>query len=160
MDGNGQEIFVDGYNKDNSYRITSEYVAGFFDGEGCIRVLGSSKNKYVGLHLFITNTYKPILEKLKSKYGGSVVLRTKSTDKHRTYYQWRLSSKSDISRFIYDIIDFSIEKRAQLLLGLEYCNLPTLTVNRHSSKYPEVLLQQLKRKEIAEQMSRLKKINY
>lgn len=132
-------------------------MAGFFDGEGCVRVLGGDKTSYVGIHLFITNTYKPILDRLKNKYGGSVLLRNKSTDKHKTCYQWRLSSKSEIKCFILDIIEYSIEKKPQLQLGLQYCDLPTLTVNRYSKHYKEVLELQNIRKQIALELQQLKR---
>ena len=154
MGGNGQVIVEHGINTDT---LSSEYVAGFFDGEGCIRVLGGDKTGYVGIHLFITNTYKPILELLKTKYGGSVLLRTIATDKHKTCYQWRLSSKSEIMGFILDVIDHSIEKKPQLQLGLQYCNLPTLTVNRYSKYYQEVLELQSVRKQIALELKQLKR---
>lgn len=160
MDGNGQEIVELGYNTDISYKLTPEYVAGFFDGEGCIRILGGNKTNYVGIQVFITNTYKPVLNILKEKYGGSVLLRTEGNIKHKTCYQWRITGKKEIKLFINDILDFSVEKKPQLLLGLEYCNLPTLTVNRYSKFYDKVLNLQNRRKEIALEMKILKRINH
>lgn len=113
-----------------------------------------------GIHVFITNTYLPILNKLKDTFGGSVTLRNKSNPKHRTIYQWRISSKEGCRKFLQAILPFLIEKKEQAILGIQFCDLPALKVNRFSKRYEEVLEQRKVRIDIANKLKRLKRIDY
>src|SRR5690348_10748961 len=102
--------------------ISLEYIAGFFDGEGCVRaVLAKNRENAAGLHVFITNTYLPILKHFEQRFGGTVSLRNVENPKHKTTYQWRISNRKGIKNFLEQISPFLIEKKEQALLALEYC---------------------------------------
>lgn len=136
-----------------------EYIAGFFDGEGCIRATVAKDGKNAsGLHVFITNTYFPILSMFEQKFGGTTSLRNNSNPKHKATYQWRMSSRKEIKNFLEQVEPYLIEKREQALLALEYCALPILKANRYSSNYDETIEARNKRIEIAKQLSELKHI--
>lgn len=152
----GQEICEAGYSTDNSFELSSQYAAGFFDGEGCIRVTLQGNNNAAGIHVFITNTCKQILEEFQRKYGGSLRLRSQETEKHKDCYQWRISNKREAKKFLIDILPFLYEKKPQVLLGIDYCNLQVLKANRYSSNYSETLKFREERVRIAKQLKELK----
>ena len=136
---------------------SKEYIAGFFDGEGCIRVAHNRKDSGSGIHVFITNTFKPILDQIQSLYGGRVSLRSKSNPKHRTCYQWRISNRIQALVFLSDMEPLLIEKKAQARLGIEFCTLDPIRANRFTKGDPVLRQRKI---EIKEELSKLKKIDY
>lgn len=140
-----------------SHQLSRQYIAGFFDGEGCIRISSNCKDRGFGIHVFITNTYKPILDKIQSQYGGSVTLRDKATLKHRTCYQWRISNKREALVFLNDMESTLIEKRDQALLGIEFCNLGDIKANRFTRGDPLI---RERKEEIKVTLSALKRIDH
>jgi len=64
-------------------KIDRRYLAGLIDGEGCIyfsNKSGQKRETYSNLRLNISNTYKPLMERLHDEFGG--YLRT-HIDKHQ-----------------------------------------------------------------------------
>ncbi len=154
------EISRDGINTEKLSNEYLAYIAGYIDGEGCIRATKQSNGNAHGVHVFITNTYLPLLLEIKNNFGGKVSIRSKSSDKHRTVFQWRISRRKDIKLFLTIILPFLKEKREQAKLMLEYCDLPILRSNRYSNNYADVLLARQKRIDLSEKISNLKKIDY
>lgn len=130
------------------------YAAGYFDGEGCIRVTYSTG---YGIHVFITNTYRPYLEELQKYFGGKVTLRNHSNEKHRTQFQWRISNKIEALFFLKAICPFVKEKYKQVALGIEFCSFPKYHSNRWYVSNPEIRDRKIK---IKEELIHLKKIDY
>ena len=68
------------------YKITTKlaYIAGFVDGEGCIRIKKSNQsgNSYY-VTFQVTNSSKKPLELIKSIFGGRVFLEEKYIFKRR-----------------------------------------------------------------------------
>ena len=139
-------------------RLDLRYVAGYMDGEGCIRaVLAKNGKNAAGLHVFITNTYLPILQDFERQFGGKTSLRNISNKNHKSQYQWRISNRKDIKSFLSKILPYLREKRAQAELALEYCDLPILKANSRSTNWPKTLEARNKRIEIATKLRELKK---
>lgn len=90
-----------------------QYVGGYLDAEGSFAVRGSS------ISVRVTNTHKATLESLKASYGGSVLLHTKPTDRHRRAFQWALHGQ-EAQDLIERVLPHLQEKRIQALLLLEY----------------------------------------
>lgn len=133
------------------------YAAGYFDGEGCIRVTSNKKDNGFGIHVFVTNTYKPFLDELSHHYGGRVSLRNKSNDRHRTQFHWRLSNRKDALRFLLDVTPYLREKYQQAILGIEFCRLDHIRTNKFTTGNPQV---RQRKTEIKHRLSSLKKIDY
>ena len=96
--------------------ISTEYVAGWFDGEGCIHV---SEDKYTStLHVIVGQAYRPILEEVLLKYGGHIS-KERSRENHKTIWQWSCKSKL-AEAFLADIYPFLHEKKKQAWLALEF----------------------------------------
>ena len=51
--------------------ISDSYIAGFFDGEGCVSVSNNGAGGY-GYLLSLTNKDRRPLEKIQEKYGGKI----------------------------------------------------------------------------------------
>ena len=88
------------------------YVAGFFDGEGCISI---GKNGSVELR--IVNTAKNVLIRLQKLFGGSITNRTQKANK--TQYAYSFYGEKAIE-FIILIKPYLIEKLPQAETILEY----------------------------------------
>lgn len=106
--------------------LSNEYVAGFFDADGSIGVYarrGRGGQNYQ-VNVAIANSGKHgeiICQHLKDKYGGTVTFRkSKKEDTQRPIFWWRLTGGNVIEKFILDILEFSIIKKDQLGLSLQY----------------------------------------
>jgi len=99
------------------------YLAGLFDGEGCVRIeINKLKNpKRMNqfrdhLESIIANTYLPVLEECKILFGGHV---KKSSMGNKQCWQWKLLSLS-AAIFLSAIFPYTKIKRDQIGLALEY----------------------------------------
>lgn len=52
--------------------ISTNYMAGFFDGEGCVNFTRSGSSKRLVLRTMITNTNVKVLEALQRQFGGNI----------------------------------------------------------------------------------------
>ena len=94
--------------------MTPEYVAGLFDGEGCVTIHQS--NRIFKLRCTIAMTCLSILEKLKTKYGGSIH-QCKGTNK--PVYHWQIYTES-AKQFLVDIAPHVQVKQAEVELALNF----------------------------------------
>jgi intein/homing endonuclease len=106
--------------KNGRETITSKiaYIAGFFDGEGCIRIKESNKGEnsfYVIAHL--TNSYRPVLDEVQSLFGGAV--RKQERTPNKTIYNWCVSSAEAVD-FLRTIAPFLKEKRRQAEYAIDF----------------------------------------
>jgi hypothetical protein len=90
--------------------ISSQYSAGFFDGEGCINV--SSCRKTVLIRTLVVNTNLTILEMFKERWGGDIYCNKKGKEHWKQAYTWRLSN-SAAHLFLEDIYPFLVVKAPQ-----------------------------------------------
>ena len=104
--------------------ISIEYLAGFFDGEGCIGVYPSKNKKgYKTYNLVLTvGQIEPIvIRKLHGKYGGSLRFdeRSKKIKNRQDAWYWHISGRK-AERFLRDVFPYLIVKRSQAELALAY----------------------------------------
>jgi intein/homing endonuclease len=90
--------------------ISSQYAAGFFDGEGCINV--SSCRKTILIRTLVVNTNLTILEMFKEKWGGDIYSNKKGKEHWKQAYTWRLSNNA-ACEFLKDIYPFLVVKVQQ-----------------------------------------------
>ena len=102
-----------------------EYLAGFFDGEGCIDVqrmyAQTAKGKlYVRprVRLCLANSGRFLLEMLRAQYGGHLADRDpgKRAQQHST--SWEMLSAADMKRFLTPMVPHLVLKREQAKLAL------------------------------------------
>ncbi len=90
-------------------KIAAAYLAGYFDGEGCITVDS-------GLRLLVTATYPQSCLGLKEAFGGRVVRRT-SRPGEKIQYQWTVYGKKAYAA-LEAIGNLLHEKRNQALYAM------------------------------------------
>jgi hypothetical protein len=126
--------------------LSAQYLAGLFDGEGCIGVYKrTSPRKDYTFKLTISNNYVPILNKIKSDWAGSIFI----DDKCPAWY----CSHTKAKEFINFIIPFSIIKTEQLNLSLQYFYLKEIYKYKSATsvldKFENISRQLKEQKEIA-----------
>lgn len=99
------------------------YLAGLFDGEGCIGFYRHGDRptypQYI-LTISVVQSYRPSLESLSELFGGFVHTR-KLRDKkphHKQTYQWYVRGKAT-DKFLEVMTPYLREKKAQAELALE-----------------------------------------
>lgn len=126
------------------------YLAGLFDGEGTVgvypkKLYRDEPNPHFMSTVAITMSDLSVIEWLIQKIGGGFTTREPKVDHHLTVYKWELSKKRHIKAFIRAIYPYSIVKKPQLDLMLEYIRLPR---EEHERKAEIVLLlKQVKRRQ-------------
>ncbi len=108
---------------DKDYLI---YIAGFFDGEGCIGLYGYPPNRGLTSHnirlmVSVSNTKREVLDGLKTNFGGGVTLMSKSKTsiKWKKCYQWRVTGKQ-AETFLKSIYPFMRVRKPQAEVALKY----------------------------------------
>lgn len=91
------------------------YIAGFFDGEGCVTV---GKNGAVDVR--IVNTGYATLLKVQSVFGGNVAERSQIVNKKQ--YVYTLYGENAV-QFLSTVEKYLIDKKNQALTVLEYFSL-------------------------------------
>jgi hypothetical protein len=111
--------------------LSIPYIAGFFDGEGCVSLCYCKRRKrksmegYVmGFKLIagISNTDPIVLLILQAMYGGdlNVSNRKNANPNHKRAYVWKVTGRDTMKAFLSSIEPFVLVKRAQVLLALRY----------------------------------------
>ncbi len=158
--------------------ISLEYVAGLFDGEGWARVqtpgmrdgvqTQGGKNRVFPSYQIVAGiamTYKPIMLTIHEQFGGTLHgddhYRRKDP-KNRTIYRWHVQSRK-AQAFFSAIFDHLIVKREQVELCLQlqdHISQHLTTMTRRSTG--EAIKAEIcaYRKDLAEQITNLKKVNY
>lgn len=101
--------------------LSPQYVAGFFDGEGCIIVAkdsGARHNKrpsYV-LRVDVANTDYRVLEMLQREFGGNIA---RSHGKNRPCYNWQVNAQL-AKKFLEWVRPYLTVKAEQAWLALEF----------------------------------------
>lgn len=91
-------------------QITDEYAAGFFDGEGCVRI--SRVGERYKLQVKISQLDRRPLDLLSNKYGGVVY------ESSRCPY-WEIASRQ-ASTFLSAILPYLIVKKKEAEIAVEF----------------------------------------
>lgn len=104
-------------------KLSNQYLAGFFDGEGCVYVSkhkGKKKNPYYSCRLSIANTDKRVIDLIEQSYGGFTQrIAYNNRPNRQPYYAVEIYKKKHLKEFIKNIRPYSIIKGEQLDLMLE-----------------------------------------
>lgn len=127
--------------RDKRKNITTDiaYIAGFFDGEGCIRIKETPSSHYLIVH--ITNTNRGILEDIKKLFGGAINFQEKGV--HRLVYQYHLTC-GDAYNFLKTINGFLREKRKQSEYGMKFHEIKS-TISRSGRSLMARKISEMKR---------------
>jgi hypothetical protein len=65
------------------------YVAGLFDGEGCVNFSRNRSGCFI--RVFVTNTNRELLESLQEKFGGDIAKLSGRKKGWKQAYVWRIA---------------------------------------------------------------------
>ena len=96
------------------------WAAGFFEGEGSVRISKASYRNYGALIVSVTNTDLSTIEFLHDRWGGSVHAAA-SIPPRRAYWRWTCASWLG-AIFLEQILPYmrTNKYRVRALLGIEY----------------------------------------
>jgi hypothetical protein len=98
--------------------VEKAYMAGFFDGDGCLDVVAPpGKNGWsLRVRLGQVRVNGPVL--FSETYGNPVRISTTGAKGASTVYTWELAKKLGVRALLEDIAPFVREKREQVRIGL------------------------------------------
>lgn len=125
--------------KDGRETITTKiaYIAGFFDGEGCIRLKHANQggNSYY-VWVAITNSNRLILDEVVELFGGNVRKAEKTVNKIVYHY---LITASEAVDFLKTIIQFLKEKKEQAELAIAFHETKALLTPEAKANYAAIM---------------------
>jgi hypothetical protein len=98
-----------------SWKLTDQWVAGFFDGEGCVSIVRRKRGNWIEHHLSVQisqNDQRP-LKAIRKRFGGSQCVSMTPSG----CWRWRIHGKA-ADAFLRAIHPFSIVKAEQIRLAL------------------------------------------
>lgn len=104
-------------------RTKLAYLAGFIDGEGCIRLNRGC------VTLSVTNTYYPQLLELKAVFGGNTYDHMPRKGKRRQSFKWVITG-AQARLAIKRLYPYLVEKKPQAYIALSLHEFPKNTPMR------------------------------
>lgn len=98
-------------------KITAQWLAGFFDGEGCVSCY--LQNSVMKLDVFVAQSHFPLIAAIADLFQQQPRVHCKS---RKTCYSIHFTGKGCLN-FLEYIKDHVIVKREQVLLAIEFANL-------------------------------------
>ena len=106
--------------------LTIEYVAGFFDGEGCCKVVKQKKNGKEYGHLTILLSQSgddglALLEEIQTQYGGKIYKHLSKGQHKATKDAYKLYwNKDEGLTFLVTLLPYLRMKRKDVQCGIDY----------------------------------------
>jgi hypothetical protein len=141
--------------------IDKAYIAGFFDGEGCVGYYNASQTSsrrpsYFHASVNICNTDPRVIMWIQEVTGIGVSRITKFKDgKRRWAYQWQIGKKADVIDFLSTIRPYLRVKGEQVDVLLIHLALEAGYVKKHGSVTPEIVKS---RQEISDKLKTMKRM--
>jgi|SRR5215831_13295813 len=101
--------------------MTPEYLAGFFDGEGCVTHTRRESRSPIGVRLLVSQRDREVLDEIQAYLGCG---RVNASAGGRAF-RLQIAVQSDVRRVIPLIYRHSIVKREQLRVAWDILNSPT-----------------------------------
>jgi hypothetical protein len=99
-------------------KLSLDYLAGFFDGEGCINISRGNGTSYYLLQVQVSNTRREVLDAFQDRFGGSIVKQLRNGN-HKDIYIWKVEAAKAES-FLIEMSSRLVLKRKQAELALEF----------------------------------------
>ena len=100
---------------------TPQWMAGFFDGEGCVNITQVGKKRYGQLRVYIVNTDPAVLGLIAATYGGMLTAPRTAKAGWKPFRSVVFIAGS-AAEFLEAIRPYVILKKAQVELGLALWN--------------------------------------
>ena len=105
--------------------ISTEYLAGFFDGEGSVGIYPNKNRSVSGksyrLQVSIGQVDSTVLRFLKERFGGTLTLyeRSKTMENRKDAWYWFIHARRALV-FLEEIRPYTIVKRNEIELAVEF----------------------------------------
>jgi len=103
-------------------RVTDDYLAGIFDGEGSFTIVMCGKRLQARAQLSIREKY--IVELLADRFGGFIRQNKARKAEHATTWRWNITGPN-LLQFCLDMKELLLVKRSACLTVLEFQRLKT-----------------------------------
>lgn len=90
------------------------YIAGLFDGEGCISIDGELK-----LRVCIMNTNSDIIYWVKEIFGGHTYLKPKNQAQNKDNYEWKVTGNKAV-KVIRTLFPYLRIKKEEAIIALRF----------------------------------------
>ena len=115
------------------------WLAGFIDGEGCIRLDSEEFNPQP--RISVANTDRAVLEEIQRREGGNVFdVGTPRRSNHKQGYEWRLYQVEPIRALLERLRPHLRVKQAEAWLVLEFLAQRTVSTDRRRISVEEQAL--------------------
>lgn len=96
------------------------WAAGFFEGEGSVRINSATRRNHTALMALVPNTDESLVRFFLERWGGSIQGRA-AQGRRRRFWRWTCSSRM-AARFFRDILPYVVSPRirAKIELALEF----------------------------------------
>lgn len=119
-------------------KLTPEYLAGFFDGEGSVGHV--IRNGRECLQISLSNNYKPILDAVEDKFDGGGVYKDTGSQKYDSRcWKWHCSNNSVMKAFLTFVVPHLTFKQAEVSIALAILQ-TAHTQGRHQYTEQELLV--------------------
>ena len=103
----------------NSLSTTDKaYLAGHFDGEGCIRLRKHPRGNIYSIYISSVGNHFSVIERYQNSFGGTV--KTRAKENRKTLFVWELKNVSKSIFFLASVLPYLMEKKPQAEIALEY----------------------------------------
>jgi hypothetical protein len=121
------------------------YIAGLFDGEGCISVhINRTRwGHYLKAWIAIVNTNREVIDSLLAHFGGHLYVREYINPKYKTCYYWYFYGLTNVVSFLQKLLPFLVIKKEKALKTIEiigkYLSTPRGQRGTFLEKYQHVI---------------------
>jgi hypothetical protein len=99
--------------------VDIRYLAGFFDGEGCVLFHYLKASQIIRPEAEVSQTRLPILKEFKKRFGGTIVGPMQNNERAKPHWRWIVLSKVCIN-FLEQMQKHVTIKQPQINLMLRY----------------------------------------
>jgi len=92
------------------------YLAGHFDGEGCVRMQPHLSGMMYGVRVSVVGNHLPAIEKYRKIFGGRI--KTRSSEGKKILYIWIIESVPSCLVFLKSVCPYLMEKREQSSIAI------------------------------------------
>ena len=120
------------------------YIAGFFDGEGCITIVMSSRRSgnVTTPRIYFAQKNLSVLDHISHILGfGRIYIKRPNKPGRDETHRLQITVRADIRTFCEGVLPYVFLKKSQVMLMLEYLNLPHS--NRWSREWDGIIEQKL-----------------
>lgn len=95
------------------------YLAGVFDGEGCISITKSYEHRGSALLCHVRMCNKEVPELFQKTFGGSLLFTPSRNERWRDLWSWQVACKVALA-FLTALEPYLIVKKSHASLGIEF----------------------------------------